>query len=156
MLTKTLLSCVLLPLLVGCGSSSSVFSDTASAGPSDEAECTKAASDPNVLGDSATVEFIESKSANVEMLNEWFRSRAKEFGGPVIEVNAYDDLSDVGEDDVFSVCLYKGEPRPIPVPEGAKSTEANGVTSLVLNGSVTVIALGPLESLRDEFALLEG
>jgi hypothetical protein len=155
----------LLMALAACGSSTDVrdarahdMSDDNAAGTEAHAGAPQAAQDdlchavatsPSVRGDSASVELHRSVSTTAGSIDDWFNARA-EAGAPSTSMENYPGLTNTTADAPITICVFKVDPRPIPVPAEVK-TMADGVRVFVQSSDAFAIdAIGDVNRLSQQ------
>lgn len=145
---------VFLVAVAACGTQTEVRG-TASATPTsksphaeataDAGDCAYAAQDPQVLGDQQAVSLARTVDTTLGDLGRWLDQRAKD-GAPVVDAGSRLGLDDVSADAPVTVCVFRVEPRPIPVPPDV-STVADGIRVLVQKQKPDVYAIDAMGDL---------
>lgn len=118
----------------------------------DPAETCAVLADDRAIGEDLVVEKAVHTSAT--LVNRWLALRAAA-GGPSINLSNYRGLDAMKDDNVVTVCLFSGPPRPVPGPPQESEEAADGLTVLVDDlGHYQVDGIGPLGTLQKQVAEL--
>jgi hypothetical protein len=99
------------------------------------------------------VRTVKSTTANVDT---WLAAERTAKGGPKDSVASFQGLdAKAGPNAPLTVCVYKVDPRPIPVPEEVK-TVANGISVFVQDsGAYFVEGIGSVDTITKELDTLK-
>lgn len=161
---KPLTPACLLLALVACGTQtttsetpSTKAEDKAAGAPAaasddDLGDCAAPAKDPEVIGDGSTT-LVRSTATTAEALDTWLAQRVTA-GGPTVTLSSYEDLNITTSSVPLTICVFKTDPRPIPVPDNIK-TVANGVRVFVQGpNAYDIDAIGDVDRLSKQLDTL--